>query len=239
MLKIAKTDSLLLKFKWLWKDKKLYILEELPLFTHGQVIGKLTAPVVRCSTQINIASASRVHGPNWLREPDGAAYPDTTPNPGAAHPNSADPEGHPWPTVIFEVGVSQSLLDLHNAAQDYLTNPNSTIRLVVVVKIYPKRTNGTRAMVALSYSHANPAQPITAISFGTAPLAPPSRNYINWLGGAAVQAGAPGCNAIGQAAFQLMIPSATLFHGAPGGVPGGVPAMIAIDLYSVQQIALK
>ena len=54
-----------------------------------------------------------------------------------------------------------------------------------------------------------------------------------------VGAGGPACNGNGLPAYQLAIPTASLYFGDIGGVPAALGANILVDLYEVQQAVLR
>jgi len=182
--------------------------------------------------------------PAGNKEPDGSFIPNNRPRVATRI----------WPTFILEVGFSDRLIDSHNDAQRWLAT--TQVRVVLIISIWPQRTDGTFQAVAMRYR-----QPVVApaagaailadqaISFGTARLHHQSVTVLNnliapappvpapptlsgWLAGAALQLP---CNAAGLAQYQLLLPTADLFQGVPAGVPAGLLLNINIDLFEVQQ----
>jgi hypothetical protein len=93
--------------------------------------------------------------------------------PAADH---ADVHNNPYPPVVFEVGYTQTLADLHRAAQNWLGVGTSALSLmfcaplifelgttwpemVIAIKLFTHRANGTMAMLAVKYSRAQAAVP--------------------------------------------------------------------------------
>jgi len=148
----------------------------------------------------------------------------------------------PYPTLVCEVGLTESVGSLHDRAPEYFS-VRTTIRAYFALKIWEARPNGTFASLALLYLRSNVPNttPVQAISFGTAPIHGNAENsmpaiilpLISGNHGLAPQA----CNVRGVPAFQINIPVAELFHGVPGGVPAGLPANLQIDLFDVQRVA--
>ena len=200
------------------------------------------------ASQLKLATGPNVFvgPPNSLLIPDGAIIPRGRPMPPAGQ--GRDAEGKPYPTLVIEVGFTESLQSLHELAADFFS-PRTTIRLYLAIKIFSRRVNGTRPMLALLYRRPNPvpANPLPSIvkSFGTAPLSSQSLAYLRSQGIAANaitgygNPGAPSCNAVGIPQYQVPLPTAELFNGVPGGVPAGMPANIMLDLYMVHGRALQ
>ncbi|KYQ92574.1 hypothetical protein DLAC_06563 [Tieghemostelium lacteum] len=161
----------------------------------------------------------------------------------------------PYPTLVVEVGYSQSLQSLHTKALQYL-NANTDIQMVICVSIWPRRPNNTFQALVLLYRRgfAPGVNPEDIISFGTAPLHHDTHGTINgWnlapnqLRGFGVTINGvqtPACNQAGMAQYTLQIPSADLYHGVPlapsvaglppTNIPAGVPANIPLDLFNLQ-----
>jgi hypothetical protein len=56
--------------------------------------------------------------------------PDTCWRPLAARPNKQD-----WPTLVFEVGVSETLRKLRNDARWWLANSQGRVKIVLLIKV--------------------------------------------------------------------------------------------------------
>lgn len=150
--------------------------------------------------------------------------------------------GDPYPTFVFEVGVSECVGSLHNLAPEYFV-ARTTIRAYLAIKIREKHADGTFAALALLYLRSNVPNttPVQAISFGTAPIhgnavnSMPAiiRPLISGFHGPAPQL----CNVRGLRAFQINLSIAELYHGVPAGaVPSGLPVSLQIDLFDVQRV---
>jgi hypothetical protein len=68
--------------------------------------------------------ATKYKGTSTNKEPDSCW------RPLAARPNKQD-----WPTLVFEVGVSETLRKLRNDAQWWLANSQGRVRIVLLIKI--------------------------------------------------------------------------------------------------------
>src|SRR5690606_17134331 len=108
-------------------------------------------------------------GLNSAREPDAALTPRDPPQPPPGQ--GADSNDEPFPTFVFEVGVSESVGSLHDLASQYF-GPRTTIRASLAIKVWEARPDGTFAALALLYlrSNAPNTTPAQVISFGTAPI---------------------------------------------------------------------
>jgi hypothetical protein len=129
--------------------------------------------------------------------------------------------GRQYPTVVFEVGMSQSLQSLHARAAVYLS-PYTSIQIYIALKFYPQHQDNGMVMIALMYRRPPQPniepQPNVKISFGTAPPLPITQDRLHQMGGVAptglgfgeaplIQRGMPH--------YQLVIPKQDLFHGVP------------------------
>jgi hypothetical protein len=144
------------------------------------------------------------------------------------------------------VGHSQSLTDLHTKALTYL-GANTTIQIVVIVKIWDLFGNNHIRLLAMRYERGA-ANPVFAVSFGTHRLHQKSRNVLNnTILGATPLTGVgevdpatgnpyPACNGARIAQYQLRIPTPLLFTGLPGGIPPAAPANrhYGVDLFDIQ-----
>jgi hypothetical protein len=81
--------------------------------------------------------------------------------------------------LIVQVGFSESLRSLHGHAANFLS-PNTGIQVYLYVKIWKKRADGTRAIVAVVY-YRNQAHTITFLSCGDAPLYPSFSQFYSQL----------------------------------------------------------
>jgi len=170
----------------------------------------------------------------FVKQADATVTPRNLPLPAVSATTIGD---NPFPTFVLEVGYDQSLTLLREKAAMWLGG-NTTIRIVVVVKLYKHFQNGNQGMVALRF-HRGIAAPVFAVSFGTAPLHPNVRPTIPGLTGVgeinpATGAAFVACNGPGLADYQLRIPTALLYTGVVAGPPAGAPAHHLIDLWLVQ-----
>lgn len=154
----------------------------------------------------------------------------------------------PYPTLVVEVAISESVGSLHALAAQYF-NARTTIRAYLAVKVWEQRNDGTFAALALLYLRSNNPNTtlVQAISFGTSPihgnslnsLPPVIHNPNNSIitGVISGPLGQP-CNQAGLATFQINMPLAEIYHGVPGSIPAQVPsAPLQIDLFLLQGVA--
>jgi hypothetical protein len=185
------------------------------------------------------------------RRPNCMILPKRRPPP--ANPaQAADSTGGAYPTMVVEVGYSQSLPDLHQAAIQYF-NPRTTIQIVLIIKIFGVRTDpntnrSTIALVAALYlrTSPNPLIPTSVVSFGTAD---PDPNYIlidmgvpiaNFIGVGLPDPNNnnnpfPPCNVAGIPIYTMNIPGTELFDGVPANsLPPNFNLGCNIDLWELQ-----
>jgi len=185
-------------------------------------------------------------GANSSRDPDASVMPHNLPAPAAG--NHAYRPGDPYPTFVIEIGDSQSLVDLNDAAADYFS-ARTTIQIYLGIKFWKTLQNGNHRMVAMLYlrNAATPLVPTSAVSFGTIGLLQTTINTltaahkINVPLASITGVGRPGgvaCNAAGMAAYQITIPTNLLYHGV-NPAPAGIPPNISIDLYPIQQAIMR
>ena len=177
-------------------------------------------------------------GQNTMYHADVAFRPRGLPQPPAGQGVNAT--GNPYPTMVVEIGVSESLPSLHSLARGYFA-AITTIEVYLAIKVFPRRANGTRAMVALLYLRPS-VVPTLVKSFGTAPLHHHTRSYLQNVGVAnntlsGLGFGAPGCTGAGIPDYQLPIPASRLFSVLP--VPQGLSINFVIDLFVLQDMILN
>jgi hypothetical protein len=218
----------------MWKDETV-ILYEYPIKAKHEYCISFINTTLSSVPHILACGHPTMVTANWEREGDQSwASRRFLANPGAA----VDLNSTAWPAVVLEVGLSETVTDLHNDAQLWLGAATS-VQAVIIIKVW-KNIN---AMLAMLFTRAALPNPTHVISFGTAAIHPQSMASVNAASGATPligvgTAGAVACNAAGLAAYQLPIPAALLFTGDPNGVPMGVPANINIDLFRVQEDVL-
>jgi len=187
------------------------------------------------STLKSTGSMTLITGVNSARDPDTSISPLGRP----LHPSgAADRSHHPYPTVVIEVGWSESIRSLHSLAADYFS-PRTDIRVYLALKFWPKDvTTNTCAMVALLYrrSNNNPTIPVKIISFGNRNLHHTSRTSIqNNIGPiSGVGMGGPPCDQAGLNPYRIRIRKAEIFHNV--AVPPEIHSLY-LDLFQVQQKA--
>ncbi|CAB4482606.1 hypothetical protein RhiirA5_502042 [Rhizophagus irregularis] len=176
-------------------------------------------------------------------------------NPPANPAQAADSTGGPYPTMVVEVGYSQSLPDLYKAVAEYF-NQRTTIQIVLIIKIFGVRTDPntntrTIALVAALFlrTSPNPLVPTSVISFGTANLDSKIENFIlldmgtpiaNYIGVGIPDPNNhnlpfPPCNAAGIPIYTMNIPGTELYDGVPvGNLPPNFNLGCDIDLWELQ-----
>ncbi|RUS18521.1 hypothetical protein BC937DRAFT_88666, partial [Endogone sp. FLAS-F59071] len=147
----------------------------------------------------------------------------------------------PYPAMVIEIGNSQSLTSLYNLAKKYFS-PHIPVQIYLAIKLYPRRSDGTKSMVALRFLRTNPTptRPDVVISFGTAPLPHGAKATLRAKRVPAgiitglLQRGDPPCDAPGIPAYSMNFPAAHLFNRDPAGVPAGLAASFNLDLWPIQ-----
>lgn len=171
---------------------------------------------------------------------DGTFRPECLPPPpGDQACNSL---GWAFPTMVLEVGYSESIHSLHEWAPFYLSQ-HTTIMIYLAIKIYPLHAQqpGVRPMVAMLYQRKSQAPniPTRVISFGNAPLYTAVINFLTntiSVSDANITGirrhGAPPCNTSNIPTYQLPIPATELFHQTPFIFPS---VNFNLDLWQVQR----
>ncbi|PKK59418.1 hypothetical protein RhiirC2_794861 [Rhizophagus irregularis] len=219
---------------------------EVPSFAHSAAIGRITGLMNRWNDQdLEYGTdATMILGQNAAKEPDSWVRPAHRPDPPAGSGQGANDKDIAYPTMMIEVGFSQSLPDLHRTAALY-SNPRTTIQIVLAIKIFgervdPNTNTSTVALIAALYlrTSATPLIPTSVISFGTANPDTNTVNYIiNQMGvppGSFIGVGRPDpnnnnnnfppCNAANLPVYQMNIPGLELFNGVPAHLlPAGFP----------------
>ncbi|CAG8591799.1 12386_t:CDS:1 [Acaulospora morrowiae] len=220
------------------------IAYEVPLTSHGIVAGEIAFLIRSWNNQLyNAQKEDLIVGPNSYYTADLTIRPRGLPRPPPDQgPNS---EGRPYPTLVVEVGNSESVPSLHDLSTGFFS-PRTTIRIYLAIKMFPIRQDGTRAMLALRYLRTNQINtvPDIIISFGTAPL---HNNTIRFLANIGVPLdnivgvgfSETTCNASGISIYQLHIPAIELFKDAFGGIPAGAVNGFCLDLWELQNIVLN
>ena len=220
------------------------IAHELPLTEHGAVSWRIGALIYTWNNQLHgVQEEDLIVGPNSYYTADLTIRPRgrRRPLPGQA----SNSNGRPYPTLVVEVGNSESFPSLHDLSTGYFS-PRTTIQIYIAIKIFPIRQDGTRAMLALRYlrTNQNNTVPDIIISFGTAPLHPNTIGFLTNIGVplaniVGVGFSATACNTSGIPIYQLHIPAIELFNGVLGGIPAGAVNGFYLDLWELQNIVLN
>src|SRR6185312_4974654 len=144
------------------------IAHDLPLDPHSAIQGALTGEMytwnrselcVMGETDITVNTRD-------VYRPDACIRPRQPPQRRAVNAN-----GNPYPTMVIEIGSTESLNSLHELATGYFS-PRTNIRMYLAIKLFPRRRDRTFALLALFYrrDQPNPTVPCIAKSFGTANL---------------------------------------------------------------------
>jgi len=228
------------KPKFLWVDGKLFISLDLSAPHEAAVdeikrqMGILTHALVISKGSANFNAPAGGGAAAFSALPDGSWRPRALVGP------------NPSPTMILEVGRSQTLADLHTKALRWL-GANTTIQIVLVIKIWELFGGNNIRLLAMRYERGA-VNPIFAVSFGTHRLHAATRATLaNGILGATLLRGVgevhpvtgiayPACNGAGIPIYQLRIPNLLLYNGVPGGVPPAAPGIgyYTFDLFSVQ-----
>ncbi|CAG8625232.1 2442_t:CDS:1 [Ambispora gerdemannii] len=213
---------------------------EMPLNSHSAVQGELIYIMRGWSDQL------RVHGEldvivdtRSVYRPDACVQPRNRRQPQPSR--AVNSSGKPYPTLVVEIGNTESLNSLHELATKYFSQ-RTTIQIYLAIKLFL-----SGALLALLYlrNNSNQTMPVIVKSFGTADLANLSRNYL--LNTAHVPAnvitgvgfGGVPCDGPNIPVYQIAIPTILLFNDVPGGVPGGVPSNFIVDLWRLQDAILN
>eukprot|EP01122_Echinamoeba_exundans_P012310 TRINITY_DN5103_c0_g1_i2.p1 TRINITY_DN5103_c0_g1~~TRINITY_DN5103_c0_g1_i2.p1 ORF type:complete len:219 (+),score=29.89 TRINITY_DN5103_c0_g1_i2:615-1271(+) len=184
-----------------------------------------------------------VWGQPTVRKPDAYIRPRNLPQPppGAG----ADPDDTPYPTVVVEIGLSESTGSLHKLATEYFDS-RTTVRVYIAIKIWPRRADGTFAALVLRYLRGNDPNttPDQVISFGPGQIHQVALNTMPAVIPPLItgnhRPGAPLCNAFNLPGFRITVPLIELYHGVPGGVPAGpagvAPPNLVVDLFELLEM---
>ncbi|CAB4378521.1 unnamed protein product [Rhizophagus irregularis] len=173
---------------------------------------------------------------------------DLAPGPSASAANNL---GAAYPTMIIEVGHSQSLLDLHRKVALYFS-PRTTIQIVLLVKIFKPKRNNTITLIVAKYVRTSqtPLIPEQVISFGTATPHQSTINYItNTMGvpqnrfigfgrrDPVTGNNYPACNMANIGLYIMNIPANELFDGDSTVRPftQAINQGFNLDLYEIQE----
>lgn len=155
-------------------------------------------------------------------------------------------EGNAYPTLVVEVGKSESVPSLHNLSTAYFSS-RTTIQIYIAIKMFSKHQDGTTPMLALRYlrTNRNNTVPDVIVSFGTGSLHHETRKFLTDTVGiplaniTGVGFSATACDAPGIPIYQLHIPAAEIFKGSPSGVPLGAINGFNLDLWEIKRVILK
>ena len=218
------------------------IAYEIPLNPHSVVQGVLTGEMYtwnRCELDVMGETDVTVNTRDVYR-PDACIRPQQRRQPPQRQAVNAT--GNPYPTMVIEIGSTESLNSLHELATGYFS-PRTNIRMYLAIKLFPRRRDRTFALLALFYrrDQLNPTVPCIAKSFGTANLHISTTRFLlnipnfpaNSLTG--VGCGQVACDGPNLPDYQLAIPTKLLFDDVPTGAPNGTPNDFFIDLWDIQR----
>jgi hypothetical protein len=221
-----------LAFSFSYVQNGTVLAYEVPSRPHGQA----TTEIQRLLANFCVNTANRTlqtWGETDLRDGAGGfVAPDCCLIPvGRPTPPIGTVAGDAYPTVVVEVGITQTIPQLHARAAVYFAAATN-IRLYLAFKLYK---NG--AMLLLFYQRLNAAPLVPdAISFGRHNLHHTVVTSVNALIPATFTGvGRPGgvaCNAAGIAMYQVQLPVAELYHNV--AVPAGLPVNLTVDLFNIQ-----
>ncbi|CAB4401186.1 unnamed protein product [Rhizophagus irregularis] len=173
-------------------------------------------------------NATLILGTNSSKEPDSWVRPKNRIRPGPGTP-AANNLGAAYPTMIIEVGHSQSLPDLHRKVALYFSL-RTTIQIVLLIKIFKPKRNNTITLIAAKYVRTSltPLIPEQVISFGTA--TPYKRDPVT-------RNNYPACNMTGIGIYIMNIPANELFDGDITVRPftQAMNQGFNLDLYEIQE----
>ncbi|CAB4413314.1 unnamed protein product [Rhizophagus irregularis] len=228
---------------------------ELPTFPHSRASATIKVSMGAWN-RADLAygdDATLILGANSSKEPDSWVRPKYRIRPGPGAP-AANNLGAAYPTMIIEVGHSQSLLDLHRKVALYFS-PRTTIQIVLLVKIFKPKGNYTITLIAAKYVRTSqtPLIPEQVISFGTATPHQSTINYItNTMGvpqnrfigfgrrDPVTGNNYPACNMANIGIYIMNIPANELFDGNSTVRPftQAINQGFNLDLYEIQEAIL-
>ena len=216
---------------------------ERPLDPHSAVQGELTGMIWSWSDLLRVhGEMDIIVGARSVYRPDISVRPKNRRQPQPSR--AVNSSGRPYPTLVVEIGNSESLNSLHQLAEGYFSQ-RTIIQIYLAIKLFPPRQDNTFALLAVLYlrNNQNPTTPAVVKSFGTAPPANQSLTYLQsivecqFITG--VGLGRAPCDGANIDEYQLAIPTNLLFNDVPDGVPGGVPNNGIVDLWSLQDAILN
>ncbi|GAM21092.1 hypothetical protein SAMD00019534_042670 [Acytostelium subglobosum LB1] len=143
---------------------------------------------------------------------------------------------HPFPTLVIEVGVSETVASLHYKAKLYLSN-FTDIQVVLCIKIFPPRSaNYKFSALALLYRRSVSTEtPVQVISFGAVPYDLPMAYAVDQgFGHATGNTMAVNIPPVANNPLYLIqIPTAEIYNGDINGVPNDVEDNVTIDLFNL------
>ncbi|GBC15737.1 uncharacterized protein OCT59_027702 [Rhizophagus irregularis] len=225
---------------------------ELPTFPHSRVSAtiKVSMGAWNRADLVYGDDVTLILGANSSKEPDSWVRPKYRIRPGPGAP-AANNLGAAYPTMIIEVGHSQSLLDLHRKVALYFS-PRTTIQIVLLVKIFKPKGNNTITLIVAKYVRTSqtPLIPKQVISFGTATPHQSTINYITNTMGVPQNCfigfgrrdpvtgnNYPACNMANIGLYLMNIPANELFDGDSTVRPftQAINQGFNLDLYEIQE----
>src|ERR1051325_141665 len=127
-------------------DNKV-IAYEVHLISRGTAVSYVTS--LAWSNQLaGACEEDLIVGPNSYFIADGTIRPRHVPRPPSAQ--ACNSSGHAYPTMVVEVGLSQSICNLHELIPIYFSR-RTTIMIVLAIKIYPPLQSNAIPMEAMLY----------------------------------------------------------------------------------------
>ncbi|CAG8846253.1 13739_t:CDS:1, partial [Racocetra persica] len=127
---------------------------EMPLDHHASVQGMLTGIMFNWNNQLRvIGEIDIIVGANSVYRPDICVRPLNRRRPQLAQ--AINSTGNPYPTLVVEIGSTESLNHLHDKVANYFSQ-RTTIQIYIAIKLFPSRRDGTFALLALLYLRNNP-----------------------------------------------------------------------------------
>jgi hypothetical protein len=187
------------------------------------------------------------------KEPDESWTPIGRPRvaPGGGGGGARDATGRPFPTVVLEVGRTQTLEDLRRDALEWLSDP-STVQIVILIKLIDRKDPGP----ANDPTHPLPEGPAVDMNMeiyfredlideGPGELGAPREGFQKYFGnyGTHHRRPPPDCTGPNLPNYLVTIPGRCIYHGDPiltnDPLPNPVQNGVTLDLFRLQQTILR
>jgi hypothetical protein len=137
---INRKDNLGVSFRFMW-DGSIGILKVLPSRTHSATTSELRAEIAEKIDSMGVHRLQTAWGSTTTHE--GTVSTKGKEADESFHPPPRFPvpgqQSEPWPTLVIETGVSESLAKLREDAKWWFNNSNGDVRIVLILSI-KKRT---------------------------------------------------------------------------------------------------